>query len=60
VIRDIAFRFNIAESTFHSIISNVMKYLNHIAPNIIKMPDTEEKKRLVTREFEDVYNFLFV
>jgi len=60
VIRDVASRFNIAESTFHSIISNVMKYLNHIAPNIIKMPDTEEKKRLVTREFEDVYNFLFV
>jgi len=60
VIRDVASRFNIAESTFHSIISNVTKYLNHIAPNIIKMPDIEEKKILVSREFEEVYNFLFV
>jgi hypothetical protein len=57
VIRDIASRFNVAESTFHSIITNVMKYFNYIAPNIIKMPDTEERKRLVAHEFEDVCSF---
>lgn len=57
MIRDVASRFNIAESTFHAITSNVMKFLNHIAPNMIKMPDTEDRKRLVAREFEDVRKF---
>lgn len=60
MIRDVASRFNVAESTFHSIVSNVIKYLNNIAPNIIKMPDTEERKRLVAHEFENVCNFLFI
>ncbi|XP_018305733.1 putative nuclease HARBI1 [Mycetomoellerius zeteki] len=57
VIRDVASRFNVAESTFHSIVSNVIKYLNNIAPNIIKMPDTEERKRLVAHEFENICGF---
>ena len=35
-----------------------MKYFNDIAPNIIKMPDTDDRKRLVAREFEDVRSFL--
>lgn len=56
MIRDVASRFNVAEFTFHSIISNVMKFLSHIAPNIIKMPDTEDRKREVAREFEEVIN----
>ncbi|XP_071580824.1 putative nuclease HARBI1 isoform X1 [Temnothorax nylanderi] len=57
VIRDVASRFNVAESTFHAIISNVMTFLLNIAPNIIKMPATEDRKREVAREFEEISGF---
>lgn len=60
MIRDVASRFNIAESTFHAIISNVMTFLLHIAPNIIKMPATEDRKREVAREFEEVINIFII
>lgn len=56
MIRDVASRFNVAESTFHVIIANVMKFLLQIAPNLIKMPDTEDRKREVAREFQEVIN----
>lgn len=35
-----------------------MQFLNYIAPNIIKMPDTDDKKREVPREFENVRKYL--
>ncbi|XP_025161621.1 putative nuclease HARBI1 isoform X3 [Harpegnathos saltator] len=57
VIRDVASRFNIAESMFYAITSNIMKFLNDIAPNVITMPNTENRKREVVREFEDICGF---
>lgn len=59
MIRDVASRFNVAESTLHTIITNVMEFLQHIAPNIIKMPDTDDRKREVADEFQEVINLLF-
>jgi len=59
VIRDVASGFNVAESTFHTIIiTNVMEFLQHIAPNIIKMPDTDDKRRKIADNFQEVINII--
>jgi len=50
----VAGRFNLAESTLHKVCKNVMRFLNLIAPRIIKFSETIEEKRAVANEFEEV------
>ena len=58
-IRDVAAQFCIGESTFHRQCGRVMNYLNHIASNVIKFPQTKEEKAAVTNKFEQVVNICF-
>ena len=53
-IRDVAAQFCIGESTFHRQCGRVMNYLNDIAPNVIKFPETVKEKTSITQQFEQV------
>ncbi|XP_066603775.1 putative nuclease HARBI1 [Prorops nasuta] len=56
-IRDVASRFNMAESTFHLVCNNIMEFLNNLAKSIIKFPETIEEKTEISNEFKTINNF---
>jgi len=53
-IRDVASEFSIGESTFHRQMIRVVNFLLHIAPNVIKFPQTDEEKAALASQFERV------
>jgi len=53
-IRDVASQFSIGESTFHRQMIRVVNFLLHIAPNVIKFPQTDEEKLTLASQFERV------
>lgn len=55
--RDVADRFGIAESTVFKIVSSVMDFLIHIAPDIIRFPTTTAEKETLAEEFFQVHLF---
>ncbi|RLU21199.1 hypothetical protein DMN91_005572, partial [Ooceraea biroi] len=56
-IRDVAGRFNMADSTFHAVCDNIMDFLNNLARYIITFPETLEEKTEISREFENINGF---
>ncbi|XP_066596552.1 putative nuclease HARBI1 [Prorops nasuta] len=56
-IRDVAARFDMAESTFHFYSNNIMDFLNSIARSVITFPQTLTEKTNVAREFQSINGF---
>lgn len=59
VIRDVADRFGVAESTCHKNIELVINFINSIASTVIKFPKTQQDKLRISEEFEQV-NFIYI
>ncbi|XP_043472988.1 putative nuclease HARBI1 [Leptopilina heterotoma] len=57
VIRDVASRFDVAESTCHLIINNIIDFLNDISSQVIKFPKTEEEKAAIAEKFQEIAGF---
>ncbi|KAJ8953440.1 hypothetical protein NQ318_023559 [Aromia moschata] len=53
--RQVSSRFNMSESTFHSICTRLLNFLNDISPNVIKFPNTVEEKQQAASEFARAY-----
>ncbi|KAK4886311.1 hypothetical protein RN001_002582 [Aquatica leii] len=53
-MRDVAGRFGMAESTFHTCLKRILDYLIDIAPTFVSFPTSQEGKLHISRKFEDV------
>ncbi|KAH7979009.1 hypothetical protein HPB49_007770 [Dermacentor silvarum] len=55
--RAVAVMFGMAESTVNGIIERVAGYLDSISADVMRFPDTPEKKRAASAKFEEISGF---